>query len=158
MDWPKAKKEQKQLITTPKSEQVIAAEALPKLSLLVLGEALFPAQEIWKSAMLHLASSFIVLHASASAAPPSDGLTHGWDCISCKTNSMLISNVGTWNRRNFDLKDPWWINTLADSHAAVFLNTFWDTSYNGTGDDNKIKVARALKARNPKVFVPLPTQ
>jgi hypothetical protein len=80
---------------------------------------------------------------------------------------MLISNVGTWNSKNFALDDPWWINTPTDSHAAVFLNTFWDaspqtfwdtspqhlldTSYNGTGDDNKVKVARALKARNPQV-------
>ena len=88
--------------------------------------------------------------ATAAAPPPPQTLVHGWDCISCKTNSMLVSNVGTW-RRDFTLDDPWWINTLADSHAAVFLNTFWDKSYNGTGDDSKVKVARALKKRNPKV-------
>ena len=63
---------------------------------------------------------------------------------------MLVSNVGTW-RKDLTLEDPWWVNTLADSHAAVFLNNFWDMRYNGTGDDSKVKVARALKARNPKV-------
>lgn len=49
-----------------------------------------------------------------------------------------------------------WIDTLADSHAAVFLNNFWKQgagSYNGTGTDSKVAVARLLKKRNPKLKV-----
>lgn len=96
----------------------------------------------------------LLLSTAAAAAPAParqrQTLVHGWDCISCETNSMLVSNVGTW-RKDLTLDDPWWVNTLADSHAAVFLNSFWDKSYNGTGDDNKIRVARALKRRNPKL-------
>jgi hypothetical protein len=98
--------------------------------------------------MLHLLLSTAA--ATATSGPARQTLVHGWDCISCENNSMLVSNVGTW-RQDLTFDDPWWINNLADSHAAVFLNTFFDKSYNGTGDDNKVKVARALKKRNPKV-------
>ena len=63
---------------------------------------------------------------------------------------MLVSNVGTW-RTDLTLEDPWWVSTLADSHAAVFLNSFWDLEYNGTGEDHRVTVARALKARNSRV-------
>jgi hypothetical protein len=86
---------------------------------------------------------------------PAFALTHGWDCISCETNSMLVANFGTW-RQDISLSDPWWINTIADSHAAVILNNFWKQgpgSYNGTGEDSKISVARALKKRNSKLKV-----
>jgi hypothetical protein len=68
---------------------------------------------------------------------------------------VLVSDVGTW-RKDFTLEDPWWIDTLADSHAAVFLNNFWKQgtgSYNGTGTDSKVAVARLLKKRNPKLKV-----
>jgi hypothetical protein len=87
--------------------------------------------------------------------PPAAAMTHGWDCISCKTNSMLVSNFGTW-RKDITLGDPWWINATADSHAAIILNNFWKQgpgSYNGTGEDSKVTIARLLKARNPKLKV-----
>ena len=83
-------------------------------------------------------------------------LEHGWDCISCGSNSMLAANFGTW-RADFTLSDPWWVDAIASSYAVVMLNNFWKQgpgSYNGTGTDSKVAVARALKARNPalKVF------
>ena len=53
--------------------------------------------------------------------PAAHGLTHGWDCISCKSNSMLVSNFGTF-RKDINLSDPWWIDATADSHAAIILN------------------------------------
>jgi len=68
---------------------------------------------------------------------------------------MLASNFGTW-RRDINMSTPWWINTIADSHAIVILNNFWKQgpgSYNGTGEDSKVTVARALKARNPHLRV-----
>jgi hypothetical protein len=82
----------------------------------------------------------------------SSALTHGWDCVSCKSNSMLAANFGTF-RTDINLQDPWWIETVASSHAAVLLNNFWTRSYNGTGDDSKVVVARALKKSNPELNV-----
>jgi hypothetical protein len=79
-------------------------------------------------------------------------MTHGWDCVSCKTNSMLAGNFGTW-RSDINLDDPWWIDTLATSYAAVFLNNFWANNFTGAGVDSKIRVARALKKRNPAIKV-----
>ena len=82
-------------------------------------------------------------------------LTHGWDCISCKTNSMLAGNFASM-RPDFNLTEPWWIDTIADAYAAVMLNNFGRNiapAYNGSGVDTKIMVARALKKRNPKVEV-----
>ena len=87
--------------------------------------------------------------------PATSAITHGWDCISCGTNSMLVSNFGTW-RKDISLDDPWWINATADSHAAIILNNFWKQgpgSYNGTGEDSKVTIARHLKARNPQLKV-----
>ena len=65
---------------------------------------------------------------------------------------MLVGNFGT-SRPDFTLEDDWWINTIADSYYGVMLNNFWNHDYNGTGTDNKILVARKLKARNPKLKV-----
>lgn len=84
--------------------------------------------------------------------------THNWDCISCRSNSMLSANFGTFNHQNFNMSDTWWIDTIADSHNQVILNNFWYQSpnplaYNGSGTDSKITVARALKKRNPKLKV-----
>jgi hypothetical protein len=87
--------------------------------------------------------------------PAASAMTHGWGCISCSSNSMLVSNFGTW-RQDITLADPWWINVTADSHAAIILNNFWKQgpgSYNGTGEDSKVTVARLLKQRNPKLKV-----
>jgi hypothetical protein len=87
--------------------------------------------------------------------PAATAMTHGWDCISCSSNSMLVSNFGTW-RKDISLDDPWWINATADSHAAIILNNFWKQgpgSYNGTGEDSKVTIARLLKARNPQLKV-----
>ena len=85
------------------------------------------------------------------------GLTHGWDCVSCGSNSMLAANFGTW-RSDINLTDPWWFTTIAKSHAAIILNNFWHQgitpgSYNGTGEDSKVAIARALKAENPRLKV-----
>ena len=55
--------------------------------------------------------------------PASEAFKHGWDCVSCPANSMLASDVGTF-RPAFNLSDPWWIDTLADSHAVVVL-LYW---------------------------------
>ena len=79
-------------------------------------------------------------------------ISHGWDCISCPSNSMLVGNFGTY-REDFSLSDPWWINTIADAYHTVLLNNFWNFQYNGTGEDSKISVAKALKAHNPKLKV-----
>ena len=87
--------------------------------------------------------------------PMAVAMTHGWDCISCKSNSMLVANFGTW-RRDITMEDPWWITTIAESYNAIILNNFWKQgpgSYNGTGDDSKVLIARALKAKNPKLKV-----
>ena len=65
---------------------------------------------------------------------------------------MISSDVGTW-RKDINLEDPWWIDVIADSHNSVFLNSFWNRDYNGTGDSPRVQVARALKARNPKIKV-----
>ena len=100
--------------------------------------------------MMNCATWFVLAGVPAVAA-----MTHGWDCVSCPTNSMLAANFGTW-RKDINLTDPWWINTTADSHAAVILNNFWKQgpgSYNGTGEDSKVTIARLLKARNPRIKV-----
>ena len=55
--------------------------------------------------------------ASVGASHAFEPFVHNWDCISCSTNSMLVSNVGTW-RKDLSLDNPWWVNALPDSHAA----------------------------------------
>ena len=82
-------------------------------------------------------------------------VTHGWDCVSCKTNSMLAGNFASYSS-DFNMSDPWWIDTIADSYAIVMLNNFGSNIapiYTGVGDDSKIIAARALKKRNPKLQV-----
>ena len=96
-----------------------------------------------------------LLSATVLLLPGARALTHGWDCISCASNSMLAANFGTW-RQDINLSDPWWIKTIADSHHTIILNNFWKQgagSYNGSGEDSKVTIARALKARNPKLMV-----
>ena len=68
---------------------------------------------------------------------------------------MLVANFSTW-RPDINLSDPWWIDTIAEPHAAFTLNNFWKQgpgSYNGTGEDSKVTIARRLKAKNPKLKV-----
>ena len=84
----------------------------------------------------------------ALLVPSGTALTHGWDCIACNGTGMLAANFGTF-RKDITLNAPWWLDTIANSFSLVMLNTFWDTHYNGTGTDNKVTVARSLKARNP---------
>eukprot|EP01052_Picozoa_sp_SAG31_P010116 SAG31_NODE_545_length_14238_cov_15.518849_3_plen_480_part_00 len=96
-----------------------------------------------------------LLSASARLPPTVQAMTHGWDCVACKTNSMLAANFGTW-REDINLSDPWWINAIADSHHAIILNNFWKQgpgSYNGSGEDPKVTIARNLKRRNPELQV-----
>lgn len=62
---------------------------------------------------------------AGSGLPATHAMTHGWDCISCGSNSMLVSNFGTW-RTDLNLSDPWWVKVTAESHAAIFLNNFWN--------------------------------
>ena len=57
--------------------------------------------------------------------PHTTAITHGWDCISCDTNTMVVSNFGTW-RTDLNLSDPWWVKVTADSHAAIILNNWWN--------------------------------
>jgi hypothetical protein len=90
---------------------------------------------------------------------PALGLTHGWDCISCKSSSMLVADFGT-HRSDITLSDPWWINAIADSYAAIVVNVYdyigtpnKGNHYNGTGEDGRVSVARALKKRNPNIKV-----
>jgi len=95
------------------------------------------------------------LCATLALASTATAMTHGWDCVSCKGHSMLAANFGTWNPQ-YSLADPWWVNAIADGYAAIILNNFWKQgpgSYNGTGDDSKVAIARALKKRNPKLKV-----
>ncbi len=100
---------------------------------------------------------FLLVAFLASVKAAAIGWTHGWDCIACKTNSMLVSNFGTW-RRDINMSDPWWITTIAESHHAIILNNFHyqglqPGSYNGTGEENRIPIARALKKVNPAIKV-----
>eukprot|EP00117_Sycon_ciliatum_P021279 scpid75440/ scgid18700/ len=79
-------------------------------------------------------------------------LTHNWDCISCKTNSMLAGNFGHLHYNIFNMSDTWWIDTVATSYAAVAMNDFLRSQdYNGTGENGKVTVARALKKANPGI-------
>ena len=83
-------------------------------------------------------------------------LTHGWDCITCETNSMLAGDFGhnAYTSTMFNLSDTWWIDTIAKSYAAVTLNIWLGSeAYNGTGEIGLVTVARALKAANPKIKV-----
>ena len=80
--------------------------------------------------------------------------THGWDCISCPNNSMLAADLGTRNVVDFNLSDPWWIDEIAKSYAAVTLNNWFDSQkYNGTGEESRIAVARKLRAANPNIKI-----
>ena len=82
-------------------------------------------------------------------------LKHGWDCIACDTNSMLAANFGS-NRPSsvFNLTDPWWAETVASRYAALAMSNFFDGgSYNGSGTNPMVDVARALKKFNPKMKV-----
>ena len=76
--------------------------------------------------------------------------THGWDCVACPSNSMLIAQFGTHREDfNFSLDNDWWINEIADNYYGVMLGNFYARVYNGTGEDSKVTVARKLKERNP---------
>ena len=79
-------------------------------------------------------------------------MVHNWDCITCKTNSMLAGNFGHVNSLIFNMSDTWWIDTVASSYAAVALNDFVGSrTYNGTGENGVVTVARALKKANPNI-------
>ena len=72
------------------------------------------------------------------ALPP-----HGWDCISCSTNTMLAGNWAI-NNPNFNNSDLWWAHTITSSYAAVALNM-------NHGDPSlTVEQARILKKINPK--------
>lgn len=78
----------------------------------------------------------------ATALPPSN-LIHGWDCISCDTNSMLAGNFGSFNPE-FRMDDPWWIETIAKSYHTVALNAFLGSrDYNGTGVSGQVHSSAA---------------
>ena len=81
--------------------------------------------------------------------------THGWHCIACSTNNMLAASIsGDNENQNFNLSDPWWVDVVAKGYSAVALgNFFGSASYNGPGENGMVKVARALKASNPKIKI-----
>ena len=67
---------------------------------------------------------------------------HGWDCISCPSNSMLAGNWDV-NNPNFNNTDLWWAETITSSYAAVALNmNFANTSIT-------VEQARIMKKLNP---------
>ena len=79
-------------------------------------------------------------------------LTHGWDCVACKDNTMLAGNFNHYIPSPFDMNNTWWIDTVAHSYAAVALGHWLDSQqYNGTGESGIVTVARALKAVNPQI-------
>ena len=81
-------------------------------------------------------------------------LKHGWDCITCETNSMLAGNFGHTTDMIFNMSETWWIDTIAKSYAVVAFNDWLGTqNYNGTGEIGLVTVARALKAANPKIKI-----
>lgn len=46
---------------------------------------------------------------------------HGWDCISCESNSMLAGNWAIKNP-NFNNSDLWWATAIVTSYASVAVN------------------------------------
>ena len=47
--------------------------------------------------------------AATPVAPPPHldaSWEHGWDCVACEANSMLVGNFGVGSQ--FKLDDPWW--------------------------------------------------
>ena len=96
--------------------------------------------------------------ALACVAGSALSLEHGWDCVSCGTNSMLAANFGTW-RADFTLADPWWVETVASSYAVVMLNNFWKQgpgSYNGTGTDPKVSPLAANRSADDPLLYTTP--
>lgn len=80
----------------------------------------------------------VTVFSSTMALPP-----HGWDCISCKGNSMLAGNWAI-NNPNFNDTDLWWAHTIADSYAAYAAN------YNQGEPNITVGHARIMKQINPK--------
>ena len=104
--------------------------------------------------ILRCCLAFVVVGLFGSQVVAESQLKHGWDCITCETNSMLAGNFGHTTDMIFNMSDTWWIDTIAKSYAAVALNNFLGTQlYNGTGELGIVTVARALKAANPKIKV-----
>jgi hypothetical protein len=54
----------------------------------------------------------------------------------------------------FNLTDPWWAEAVASRYAALALSDFFGGgTYNGSGTNPVVDVARALKKANPKMKV-----
>mmetsp|Transcript_5036 Transcript_5036/g.15329 ORF Transcript_5036/g.15329 Transcript_5036/m.15329 type:complete len:443 (+) Transcript_5036:20-1348(+) len=87
---------------------------------------------------LAAAIAVLVLPCAVQALPP-----HGWDCISCGSNSMLAGNWAI-NNPNFNNSDLWWARTITSSYASIALNM-------NAGDPSlTVAQARILKKMNPK--------
>ena len=104
--------------------------------------------------------------------PNLTGWTHGWDCISCPSNSMLSANIGTNDLTRFNLSSPWWVEELATHYAHIQMSPFLGSNfYNDTtctpkclslgpyactcGEHPLKTMARALKKINPEMKVQL---
>ena len=67
---------------------------------------------------------------------------------------MLAGNFGHTGSHGFNLSDPWWVTEVATRYAAVSLNAWLGSQkYNGTGEIGTVKIARALRAANPKLKI-----
>eukprot|EP00039_Didymoeca_costata_P020874 m.342719 g.342719 ORF g.342719 m.342719 type:complete len:439 (-) comp21751_c0_seq1:144-1460(-) len=77
---------------------------------------------------------FIVTTTDVVSLPP-----HGWDCISCKTNTMLAGNWAI-NSPYFNNSDLWWATTIVSSYSAVALN------FNSADPSETVQQAKILKS------------
>jgi len=85
-----------------------------------------------------LASALTVAFIPSTVSLPS----HGWDCVSCKNNSMLAGNWAI-NSPNFNMTDLWWAHTIVSSYAALAINL------DNHNTSVSVEQAKILKSINP---------